>query len=215
MDAEIPVVPAPVLTPHLQVLAPSVAMPGLVHRSERRTLVALGGGTFVGALVFIIPPLFFPQMAQDFQVSVPLLGQIMSVMLGLSVGLGLVVGPLADRSGYRRLIIIGLVAAALCLLVFGLAPTFLVLLMASVMGAVTDAGVIGPSFAMAGTAFVGTTARRAIGWTSAAQAGSAIVGVPLLAAVGAAAGWRMAFVGAGLLALVAVTVATRWLPHRS
>src|SRR3954464_10881471 len=213
MDADIPIVPAPQLMPHLQIPAPAEAIPRLEQSTERRTLLALGGGTFVGALVFIIPPLFFPQMAQDLHVSVPLLGQIMSAMLGLSVGLGLVIGPLSDRSGYRRLIIIGLVAAALCMLVFGLAPTFLVLLVASVMGAVTDAGVIGPSFAMAGTAFVGTTARRAIGWTSAAQAGSAIVGVPLLAAVGAAAGWRMAFVGAGLLALVAVTVAIMWLPH--
>jgi hypothetical protein len=39
-------------------------------------------------------------------VSVPLLGQIMSAMLGLSVVLGLVIGPLADRSGYRLLILL-------------------------------------------------------------------------------------------------------------
>lgn len=186
-----------------------------VQNSERRTLAALGGGTFIGALVFIIPPLFFPQMARAFHVSVPLLGQILSLMLALSVGLGFIVGPLSDHSGYRRFIIIGLVAATLCLLVFGLAPTFLVLVAASVLGAVTDAGVIGPSFAMAGTAFAGTTARRAIGWTSAAQAGSAIVAVPLLAAVGAAAGWRIAFVVSGLLALLAVVVAVQWLPHES
>lgn len=185
----------------------------LVPGVELRTLAALGGGAFVSALVFIIPPLFFPQMAVAFHVGMPLLGQILSLMLGLSVGLGFVVGPLSDRSGYRKLIIIGLVSATLCMLVFGLAPSFLVLVAASTLGAVTDAGVVGPSFAMAGTAFTGATARRAIGWTSAAQAGSAIVAVPLLAAVGAVAGWRMAFVGAGLLALAATIVAFRWLPH--
>jgi len=84
--------------------------------SERRPLIALGFGTFVGALVFIIPPLFFPQMARDLGVGVPLLGQIMSAMLGLSVLLGLVVGPLADRSGFRLLIVTGLAGAATCLL---------------------------------------------------------------------------------------------------
>ena len=163
--------------------------------------------------MFVIPPLFFPQMASELQVGVPLLGQIMSAMLGLSVVLGLVIGPLSDRSGYRRLIVVGLVASAICFLVFGLAPAFLLLLLASVAGAVADAGVLGPSFAIAGTAFTGTAAKRAIGWTTAAQAGSAIVGVPLLAAIGTAAGWRMAFIVAGLAALAGVILATAWLPR--
>ena len=71
---------------------------------------------------------------------------------------------------------------------------------------------LGPSLALAGTAFEGTAARRAIGWTTAAQAGSAIVGVPLLAAVGAIGGWRMAFVAGGLAAAAVLVLATRWLP---
>jgi DHA1 family L-arabinose/isopropyl-beta-D-thiogalactopyranoside export protein-like MFS transporter len=82
----------------------------------------------------------------------------------------------------------------------------------------TDAGVLGPSLAIAGTAFTGTAAKRAIGWTTAAQSGSAIVGVPLLAAIGTATGWRVAFVVAGLVALAGVVLATAWLPrdhHRS
>src|SRR5262249_26325489 len=156
---------------------------------------------------------FFPQMARELQVGVPLLGQVMSAMLGLSVVFGLVIGPLADHSGYRRLIVIGLIAAVICLLVFGLSPTFLLMLLASAARAVTDAGVLGPSLAMAGTAFAGTAARRAIGWTSAAQAGSAIVGVPLLAAIGTAAGWRVAFVVSGLAALAVVALVMCWLPH--
>ena len=213
MDAEIPVVPVPSINSGINDALPPLAMPRLAVTTERRTLLALGFGTFVAALVLIIPPLFFPQMARELQVSVPLLGQIMSAMLGLSVVLGLVIGPLSDRSGYRLLIVIGLVAAAVCLLVFGLAPTFPLLLLASAAGAVTDAGVLGPSLAIAGTAFTGTAARRAIGWTNAAQAGSAIIGVPLLAAIGMAAGWRVAFVVAGLTALAVVALAISWLPR--
>jgi DHA1 family inner membrane transport protein len=181
--------------------------------ANRRTLIALGYGTFVAALVVVIPPLFFPQMASEMRVGVPLLGQIMSAMLGLSVVLGLVIGPLSDHSGYRRLIVVGLVASTACFLVFGLAPAFLLLLLASVAGAVTDAGVFGPSLAVASTAFTGTAAKRAIGWTTAAQAGSGIIGVPLLAAIGTAAGWRLAFVVAGLLALAGAVLATAWLPR--
>ena len=213
MDLEIPDVPLPVAMPVVVDALPSLAVSRLAAATERRTLIALGFGTFVAALVYVIPPIFFPQMARELQVSVPLLGQVMSAMLGLSVVLGLVVGPLSDRSGYRLLIVIGLVASATCLLVFGLAPTFLLLLLASVAGAVTDAGVLGPSFAIAGTRLAGMGARRAIGWTSAAQAGSAIVGVPLLAAIGMAAGWRVAFVVAGLAAVAVVVLATLWLPR--
>jgi DHA1 family inner membrane transport protein len=208
VDADVPVASISVVDVPLTARDPRVA-----RAADLRTLIALGFGTFVAALVFIIPPIFFPQMARELQVSVPLLGQILSVMLGLSVVLGLVIGPLSDRSGYRLLILIGLVAAAVCLLVFGLAPVFLLLLIASAAGALTDAAVLGSSFAIAGTAFTGMAARRAIGWTSAAQAGSAIVAVPLLAAIGTVAGWRVAFIVAGLAALAVVTLAALWLPR--
>jgi DHA1 family inner membrane transport protein len=208
VDSEVQMVPIPVVDVPLTTRDPRVA-----RAADLRILIALGFGTFVAALVFIIPPIFFPEMARELQVSVPLLGQIISVMLGLSVVLGLVIGPLSDRSGYRLLILIGLVAAAVCLLAFGLAPAFPLLLLASAAGAVTDAGVLGSSFAIAGTAFTGKAARRAIGWTTAAQAGSAIVAVPLLAAIGTVAGWRVAFVVAGLAALAVVALAALWLPQ--
>jgi MFS transporter, DHA1 family, inner membrane transport protein len=212
MDVDVPAVPISVVD-DVPVAIRESPVASASDTTDRRTLIALCFGTFVAALVFIIPPLFFPQMARDLQVSVPLLGQIMSTMLGLSVVLGLIIGPLSDRSGYRLLILIGLAAATACLLVFGLAPTFMFLLLASAAGAVADAGVLGSSFAIAGTAFVGTAARRAIGWTTAAQAGAAIVGVPLLAAIGTVAGWRVAFVAAGLTALTIVVLATLWLPR--
>jgi predicted MFS family arabinose efflux permease len=87
------------------------------------------------------------------------------------------------------------------------------LVLASGAGAVTTAAVLGPSLAIASTAFTATAARRAVGWTSAAQAGSAIVGVPVLAAIGAAAGWRVALVVAGLAAVAVLALALRGLPH--
>lgn len=211
VDAEVHFVP--VTIPVNEDARPLEQAPRPITNTERRSLVALGLGTFVGALVFIIPPLFFTDLSRDLHVGVPLLGQIMSAMLLLSVVLGLVIGPLADRSGFRLLIVSGLVAVAICLLIFGLAPAFLILLLASAAGAVTDAGVIGPSFAIAGAVFSGTAARRAIGWISAAQAGSAIVAVPLLAAIGALAGWRVAFLAAALAAFVVVGLALSWLPR--
>ena len=179
---------------------------------DRRVLPALCLGGFVATLVFIAPAPFLPAMADDLNVSVPLLGQVMAAMLLLSAALGLLVGPLVDRYGYRRLIVLGLAAAALCLAIFGLAPTFPILLAAGLAGGLADAAVLGPVLAVAGTSFSGPSARRALGWTTACLAGSGIVGVPVMAAIGDVAGWRTAFVVAGVAALGATWLAAAWLP---
>ena len=131
--------------------------------TDRRVLPALCLGAFVASLVFIAPAPFFPVMADDLNVSIPLLGQVVAAMLLLSAVLGLAVGPLADRYGYRLLIVLGLSAACVSLLVFGLARTFSMLLAGSVAGGLADAAVLGPVLAVAGTYFVGAAARRALG----------------------------------------------------
>ena len=181
--------------------------------SDRRVLVALCSGTFLASLLTIAPPPFFPVMARDLQVAVPLLGQVMTAMLLLSALLGLLFGPLSDRSGHRRLILVGLVAAVVTLLTFGLAPAFLVLMLASVTGAITTAAVPGPSLALAGTHFVGASGRRAVSWTSGSAALAAIIGVPVLTAIAMVAGWRVAYVALAGLAIVAVVIAFLGLPH--
>ena len=145
--------------------------------------------------------------------SAPLLGQVVSAMLLVSAAIGLVAGPLADRYGHRRLILLGLVSAAICLLAFGLAPTFPVLLVGALAGGLANAAVPGPSLAVAGTYFTGAEARRALGWATACVAGSAIVGVPVLTAVATLTGWRLAFIVAGAAVIGAVLVGAAWLPR--
>ena len=152
-------------------------------------------------------------MARDLGVGVPLLGQVVAAMLLLSALLGLIAGPLADRYGHRLLIVLGLMATAVCLLLFGLAPTFPVLFAAALAGGLADAAVLGPALAVAGTYFAGSAARRALGWTTACMAGSAIVGVPVLTAIGGVAGWRAAFVAAGIATIGAAWLGATWLPR--
>jgi DHA1 family inner membrane transport protein len=185
----------------------------LVRTINHRVLPALCVSTFLATLTFVVPAPFFPTMARDLGVSVPLLGQVVTTMLVLSAILGLVSGPLADRYGHRRFIVLGLAATAVCLLAFGLAATFPILLVAALAGGLADAAVFGPSLAVAGTAFTGPAVRRALGWTTASMAGSGIVGVPVLTAVGEFAGWRTAFVVAGCAAAGAAWLGSAWLPR--
>jgi len=183
--------------------------------SSNRVLLALCLGSFVATLTFVAPAPFLSDMADDLDVGVPLLGQLVTAMTLLGVPLALVAGPLADHRGHRRLILFGLVAAAACLFNIGLAPTFALLLLSAIAGALADATVPGLSLAVAGTYFSGAASRRAIGWTVGSLASAAIIGVPIMALVGDVLGWRITFLGAGGVALAVGGVASRWLPHDS
>jgi predicted MFS family arabinose efflux permease len=213
MDADVPVIAPGV--PDLDGVLPTLVASLPTHPVDRRVLPALCIGTFLASVIFVAPAPFFPAMARDLGVGVPLLGQVVAAMLLLSALLGLVAGPLADRYGHRLLIVFGLVAAAVCLLVFGLAPIFPVLFVAALAGGVADAAVLGPALAVAGTVFAGPAARRALGWTTACMAGSAIVGVPVLTAMGSVVGWRTAFVAAGIAAVGAAWLGASWLPQEA
>lgn len=187
-------------------IQPSVATPG------RLVLPALCLGSFITTLNFAAPAPFLPAMSDDLDVSVALLGQITAAMMILSAVLALIVGPVADRYGPRRFILAGLVATAVSLFDFGLAPVFSVLFIASIAGAIAEATVPGLSLAIAGTRFSGPASRKAIGWTVGALASAPIVGVPILTTIGDLAGWRAAFLTAGFAAAVVVVLVAIWLP---
>jgi len=192
-------------------LGPSPGTP--LVAADRKVLPALCLGMFVALLTFVAPAPFFPAMARDLNVGVPLLGQVVAAMLLVSAAIGLVAGPLADSYGHRRLILLGLVSAAICLFTFGLAPSFAVLLIGALAGGLGNAAVLGPSLAVAGTYFAGAEARRALGWATACMAGSAIVGVPVLTAIASLSSWRVAFIAAGTAVIGAVLVGAAWLPR--
>ena len=56
--------------------------------ADRRVLPALCLGTFVALLTFVAPAPFFPAMARDLNVGVPLLGQVVAAMLLVSAASG-------------------------------------------------------------------------------------------------------------------------------
>jgi predicted MFS family arabinose efflux permease len=211
IDSPVDLDTAMISSPDTLSAAVSDAPPASAGRD--RVLPALCLASFVAPLAFIAPSPLFPDMSRDLGVSVPLLGQMITGMLLLSVPLALITGPLADRHGHRRLIVIGLVASALSLFTLSLAQVFAFLPLASVFGALAEACVLGLSLSVAGTHFQGDAARRAIGWTIGALASVAIVGVPIVAVVSQVFGWRVAILGAGLLAVCVAALAARWLPN--
>src|SRR5687768_13224601 len=105
------------------------------NQTDTAVLVALGASIVLGTFGYVLLGPFFPEIADDLGTTVPLLGQVSAARLLLAALLGLVAGPLADSFGHRRVMAVGLVAAAVTLLGIGAAQTFGALVATSIPGA--------------------------------------------------------------------------------
>jgi len=174
--------------------------------------VALYLSAFLSALNFFAPTPFYPQMARDLRTTVPLVGQVVTLMTLLSAGLGLVVGPLADRYGFRWPLVVGLLAVAVGLLGTGLAPTYPILLAVGIVSGLGDALSYSLPFAIAAIHFQGPALRRTIGWTIGALTTAPMIGVPALTSLAAVSGWRLALAAAGIAAIAVAWFVAAVLP---
>ena len=175
-------------------------------------LSALCVSSFLATLNFFAATPFYPEMAEDLNTTVPLLGQVTTAMILISTVLGLAIGPLADRYGYRWPLVIGVLAIAINLTGIGLAPSYPVLLLLSLFGGLGDALVFGLPLAIAGLRYSGEAQRRAISWTLGSLSSAAIIGTPVLTAIGSATSWRAALVCAGALSAMAAVFVLLALP---
>src|SRR5262245_25027376 len=192
---------ATVAVPTTEAALPAHPVPARMRATDWRLQAVLCLSTFLAALNFFAPTPFYPQMAHDLQTTVPLVGQVVTLMALLSAGLGLVVGPLADRYGFRWPLVVGLLAIAVGLLGTALAPAYPVLLAVGIVSGLGDALVYSLPFAIAATHYQGAAQRRTIGWTIGSLTTAPMIGVPLLTALAAVSGWRVALAAAGLAAI--------------
>jgi predicted MFS family arabinose efflux permease len=142
-------------------------------------------------------------MAAELGVTAALLGQVPALMMLLATSLSLVIGPLADHYGYRRTLLVCLLAVVTSSLITGLAATLPLLILAALIGAVGRAAIMPVAQAIVARAFTDETARRqAVSCTQSGGPLAATVGIPLLTASAAAVQWRGAFLMLSGLALV-------------
>ena len=179
---------------------------------ERRLVALLAACAFLGLVNFVAISPFLPEIAASFGSTVPLVGQVTTVLALASAALGLVSGPLADVRGHRRLLLVGIAAVALNLAGTAFAPNLPVLIGLAVVAAVGDSLLFGLPFAVAGERFSGDLRRRAVAWISAGLSLGVVVAPPLLAMIGKVVGWRGAMLVAAAVTLVTLVPATRLLP---
>jgi predicted MFS family arabinose efflux permease len=196
--------------------APSTGIPPTGAPGSRRSarsgnpVVAIAATSLIGALIFLIPPMYFSHISADLKVSASSLGMTTTVLLLAGTIAALITGPLADRFGNRPLLITGSLAATGYFLGYSLAPDRMWLFPAAAVGGVAYAILPNLSAAAAGDMPDETVRRRALGWNSASAALSVVLVSPMLALVVSIAGWRPAFaLAAALSAGVALLVRGR------
>jgi predicted MFS family arabinose efflux permease len=146
-----------------------------------------------GADLLVISPTL-PQMADDLGVSVERGSAWVSAYAAATAGFALLFGPISDRYGRRRVLLLGLLTLGAGTLVAGFAHGFVELVVARfVAGA--GAGMLVTSI----TSFVGDhfEAREravAMGWVMSGFFLSLIIAVPVGAFLAEAVGWRQMFV---------------------
>jgi predicted MFS family arabinose efflux permease len=178
-------------------------------RPARELVPTLTLATFVNHLNVIAWNPFLPFIAAELEVTVALLGQIPALMMLLATSLGLVIGPLADHYGYRRTLLICLLAVVTSSLTTGLAATLPILVLAAFVGAIGRAAIMPIAQAVVAHSFVDDTARRhAVSRTQSGGPLTATVGIPLLTASAPVLHWRGAFLM--LSGLVLATALLLW-----
>lgn len=136
---------------------------------------------------------FAKEIARDLGTTVPLIGQVSTLLLGTMALAGLLVGPLADHYGHRRVILLGLGLLGLSAAIMGLAPAYPALL-AGALVAGAGAPILAGAFAVAAARYAGDARRAALSRVQATQTAGSILGAPLLTAIAAATLWRGAYV---------------------
>ena len=150
---------------------------------------------------------FLPVMAADLNTSVSVMGQVPSLMLLLAGLLALIAGPLADRYGFRLMLVVGLLSVFVSAIATGLSVTFPILLVVTLVGAVARAAVLPTAQAVVVTTFADEESRRrGIGWVTTGLSTSGLIGIPLMTSVAGITSWRVSFFIMGAMALVAAVL---------
>lgn len=158
---------------------------------------------------FVYP--FAPVLSRG--LGVPLTAITSLIALNWAAGsLAIFAGPLADRLGYRLMMITGMVLLAVGLLVSGLLPLYAVVLVALFLAALGKA-VFDPAVQAYVSDHVPYRRRGlVIGVLEFSWAGSALLGIPALALIIDRFGWRSPFFVMGLLAVLGIALLVLLIP---
>lgn len=182
------------------------------QKIEKVIIGALCAAAVVGLLNNMQLAPFIPDIAEDLGRTTPVIGQAATVYLVMAALGGLVVGPLADHYGHRRMLVVGLSLAAISSAGGGFAPNFTILLVTRMVGGLGLAATIGVVFAMVSSRYTGPSRLRALSIVTGAISLTMVVGVPALTGVSAWLDWRGAWIFVAVLSFLAIVALLAFSP---
>ena len=147
---------------------------------------------------------FLLEMAQDLDVSMPLVANLVSLTAtawGITSALG---GWMSDVIGRRPILIVAPFALALTLVAQAAAGSFFWVAVWAAAGGGCAGAFTGVVFAEVSSHVHDSQRGRALGWVMSGQSLTLVVGVPMAAAIGSAVGWRGWLLCVAALSIAAV-----------
>ena len=177
-----------------------------------RLLVPIFSTVIVGMLWWVGARPFVSHMAADLGVSVPLVGQVLTLGALMVAIAGLFTGPVSDHYGHRNSIVVGLQLLAISAITMAIAPNLIIMAIGGLIGGLGMALTYGVAFAVVSTHFNGDARRQAVGMTQAMASIAVLAGPPALVGVAVLTAWRGSFLVMASAMLIAGLVAWRFLP---
>jgi MFS transporter, DHA1 family, inner membrane transport protein len=161
--------------------------------------------------VVIISPLAVA-IAEEFDTTVSVTGQLRTVAAMVSALLAPFIGLMSDRFGRRPIMLLGLLSITAFGFGSSVAPSFGMLLAIQTIAGFGIASLMSTSFAVAGDAFPAHRRAWAVGILSIGQPLAWMIGMPLIGLVADTASWRWSFVAVPMLFSLAGIAFVRWIP---
>ncbi|TVR73400.1 MAG: MFS transporter [Sphaerobacteraceae bacterium] len=175
------------------------------ERQQERSLlplIPLGLAAFAGFLnLFGMNP-FFISIADDIGTSVSMVGYTSTIALVVTGVAGLIVGPISERVGIRRILIAGLILASGGAIATAMAINTETLVLARALAGIGGSITGGVTVSAAAILYAGRQRQRALAIISASAAMAVVIGVFLMTLMAEPFGWRGAYIILGGALLV-------------
>jgi MFS transporter, DHA1 family, inner membrane transport protein len=178
-------------------------------RMDIKPLVPLCLAAFAGFLnLFGMSP-FFVDIADDLGTTVSLVGYSATGAMLMTAVAGAIVGPMVDRlGGVRWILVIGLIVAATSAIATAVATNYDALVVARLLAGVGGSITGGVTVGAAAMFYHGRERQRALAFVTASMAMAVVIGIFLMTTLAGPYGWRGAFLILGGV-LVGVAVLNR------
>ena len=182
---------------------------------QARTFSVIAAALFLNNTVALMLGPLLVDIANDFNTSVALTGQLAAATFFSWAIFAPLVGPFSDSLGRRLVALTGLGLMGACILSAAFAPNFVVL-MILLVGTGLGGAMIPPN-SMAAVSEVVPEAQkgRAIGVAQGIMQSATVIGMPAVAVLASVAGWRLPFLVCGGLLLVMFACSWLWYPKES